>query len=626
MQIAIHNTLSGERRTQPLEGDKITIGRPDPPNEIPDVPVPGKMVSRQHAVLFREDGVWSLEHVGFNETLLGKASLEPDKRYKIRPGDEIRIGQYVLSLVEELAPEVQDELRAREEEFLNFESRIHDRLLELMDLRRGEKAADLESDETRQRIIDYLDKLLADAIREASPELLDHVLRTAVHRRLTWRVTASGSGRTAESRADANPQEAIYEEILEDIVDRMGASLDLSFDPKKMQEDSEALDRGFEKEFESRALEFSEGLRDHLVRSCVARDLLDVIFGLGPLQNLMEMECISEVMVVARDQIFIEKFGVIEDARRAFFSDDLLMGAIERIVAPVGRRIDKSSPIVDAHLADGSRVNAVIPPLAVKGPCLTIRKFSTSPLGVSDLVGFGALSEQMAKFIRACVASHKNIVVSGGTGSGKTTLLNGLSNFIGAKERVVTIEDTAELQLKQRHVVTLESRPPNMEGKGAVTIRDLVKNALRMRPDRVVVGECRGAEALDMLQAMNTGHDGSMTTGHANTPEDMMLRLETMVLMGTDMPVSAIRDQIAAAIHIVVQLNRFPDGHRCVTHIAEVTEVDEETGNIIVEDIFRYQLPGEGQYGGGRHVHTGYVPTFIDALLAEGAIELDNFF
>ncbi|MBW1688418.1 MAG: Flp pilus assembly complex ATPase component TadA, partial [Deltaproteobacteria bacterium] len=525
MQIAIHNTLSGARSTLPLEGETVTIGRPDPPNAVPNVPVPGKMVSRQQAVLYSDDGGWTLEHVGVNETLLGTVSLNPGKRYKVRPGDEIRIGQYVLSLFEDLAPEVQDEFRAREVEFLDFESKIHDRLLDLMDLRRGESTADLESPETRERIVGYLDRLLGETIAGAKSELLDHVLRTAVHRRITWRVTASGSNRTHQERRDADPQGAVYEEILRDILDRMGVSLGLSFDPKQMQEDSEALDRGFEKEFESRALEFSEGLREHLVRSCVRQDLLDVIFGLGPLQDLMEMEGISEVMVVARDQIFIEKFGVIEDARRAFFSDDLLIGAIERIVAPIGRRIDKSSPIVDAHLPDGSRVNAVIPPLALKGPCLTIRKFSKSPLGVSDLVRFGALSEQMAKFIRACVGSHKNTIVSGGTGSGKTTLLNGLSSFIGPKERIVTIEDTAELQLKQAHVVTLESRPPNMEGKGEVTIRDLVKNALRMRPDRIVVGECRGGEALDMLQAMNTGHDGSMTTGHANTPTEMMLRL-----------------------------------------------------------------------------------------------------
>ncbi|NNL84790.1 MAG: CpaF family protein [Myxococcales bacterium] len=443
---------------------------------------------------------------------------------------------------------------------------------------------------------------------------------------MTWRITASGSARASGAQRTSDHQEAVYEDILSDFIDRMCASLGIDGDPKHMQENAELLDRGFEREFETRALELSDGLRSYLVTSCVKQDLLDVIFGLGPIQDLMEMENISEIMVVARDQVYIEKFGVIESAHRAFFSDELLLGTIERIVAPIGRRIDQSSPIVDAHLPDGSRVNAVIPPLALKGPALTIRKFSKSPLQVSDLVGFGALSESMAKFLRACVSSHKNIVVSGGTGSGKTTLLNGLSGFIGSRERIVTIEDTAELQLLQPHVVTLESRPPNMEGKGEVTIRDLVKNALRMRPDRIVVGECRGAEALDMLQAMNTGHDGSMTTGHANTPEDMMLRMETMVLMGTDMPVSAIRDQVVAAIDLVVQLNRFPDGHRCVTNISEVTGIDEERGTVIVEDIFAYQLPGDGHYAGGKHVHTGYIPTFIEAMLAEGTVDLDTFF
>jgi pilus assembly protein CpaF len=329
-------------------------------------------------------------------------------------------------------------------------------------------------------------------------------------------------------------------------------------------------------------------------------------------------------MVVSKDRIFVEKFGVVEDSRREFYSDVLLMSVIERIVAPVGRRIDKSNPLVDARLKDGSRVNAIIPPLALKGPCLTIRKFSETSVTIHDLVKFGALSEEMVQFLKACVDNHLNIVVSGGTGSGKTTMLNCLSAFISPAERVVTVEDTAELQMKQDHVVTLETRPPNMEGKGEVTIRDLIKNALRMRPDRIVVGECRGGETLDMLQAMNTGHDGSMTTGHANTPQDMMKRLETMVLTGMDMPVDAIRIQITSAVHLVVQLNRFSDGARRVTHISEVAGRDDITGHIIVEDIFRYiEAPGSKT---GRQLYTGYIPSFLPELLDKNLITLEQLF
>jgi pilus assembly protein CpaF len=297
------------------------------------------------------------------------------------------------------------------------------------------------------------------------------------------------------------------------------------------------------------------------------------------------------------------------------------MGVIERIVAPLGRRIDESSPMVDARLKDGSRVNAIIPPLALKGPCLTIRKFARHKLGAEDLVRFGAISPQMASFLETCVVGRKNIVVSGGTGSGKTTLLNILSNFIPGGERVVTVEDAAELKLSHEHLISLESRPANVEGKGAVTIRELVKNTLRMRPDRIVVGECRGAEALDMLQAMNTGHEGSLTTLHANTPRDGLARLETMVLMaGMDLPLVAIREQIASAVHIVVQQTRFACGSRKVTSITEISGM--ESGKIQMQELFRFVSQG---YRGVDKLVAGYftgcdmVPTFYEDLQASGA-------
>jgi len=322
-------------------------------------------------------------------------------------------------------------------------------------------------------------------------------------------------------------------------------------------------------------------------------------------------------MVVSSDTIFVEKYGIVENSRRSFYSDNSLMSVLEKMLAPVSRKIDRSNPYVDARLPDGSRVNAIIPPLAIKGPCITIR-----PITIDDLVEFGALDDTMKSFLVSCVENHLNIVVSGGTGSGKTTMLNCLSASIGSSERIVTIEDTAELQLKQQHVVTLESKSANMEGKGEVSMRDLVKNALRMRPDRIVVGECRGAETLDMLQAMNTGHDGSMTTAHANTPVDMMKRLETMVLTGIEMPVAAIRTQIVAAVNIVVQLNRLANGSRKVTHISEVTVIDEDTGDIEVEDIFIYQETADGGY----HGYTGYIPHFLLPMVEKGAIDPQAFF
>ncbi len=306
-------------------------------------------------------------------------------------------------------------------------------------------------------------------------------------------------------------------------------------------------------------------------RTRLIQEIVDEALGLGPLEDFLRDPEVTEIMVNGKDDVFVERRGKISKVDRRFDSDRHLLGVIERIVVPIGRRIDESVPLVDARLPDGSRVNAIIPPLALNGPTLTIRKFSKQRMTVEDLVNRGSLSPTMLEALRSAVQRRRNIVVSGGTGSGKTTLLNALSNFIPPDERIVTIEDAAELRLDQPHVVRLEARPPNIEGKGAITIRDLVKNALRMRPDRIIIGECRGGEALDMLQAMNTGHDGSLTTVHANTPKDALARIETMVLMaGMDLPLKAVREQVVSAIHLVVQVSRMEDGSRKVTHLAEV--------------------------------------------------------
>lgn len=367
-----------------------------------------------------------------------------------------------------------------------------------------------------------------------------------------------------------------------------------------------------------------------LDRVLLARQVLDEAVGLGPLEDLLDDASVTEIMVCQFDKIYVERRGRIEKHPLTFTSDRAVLGVIERIVAPLGRRIDEASPMVDARLKDGSRVNAIIAPLALKGAALTIRKFARYKMTVDNLVTMGAISPAMATFLEVSVTARKNIVVSGGTGSGKTTLLNILSNFIPAGERIITVEDSAELQLHHEHWISLESRPSNVEGKGAVSIRELVKNTLRMRPDRIVIGECRGGEALDMLQAMNTGHDGSLTTLHANTPRDGLARLETMVLMaGMDLPLSAIRDQVAAAIHLIVQQTRFTCGTRVVTSITEVTGM--ESGKLQLQELFRFVNLGYAQGPDGMKVR-GYFtgcdipPNFYEALRASGqALDLGIF-
>lgn len=412
-------------------------------------------------------------------------------------------------------------------------------------------------------------------------------------------------------RQAVSPSRDAYADVKTRVQNQLIAEIDPKMDMSQTDEVRSTIEEMFDQILAEENIVLSRAERQRLFESIVAE-----ILGYGPIEPLLADESITEIMVNGAKQIYIERYGKLEKTNAVFESDDHAMRIIDRIVAPLGRRIDESQPYVDARLPDGSRVNAIIPPLALNGPTLTIRKFSKQPLTVQNLIELGSITPESIEFLKACVVARLNVVVSGGTGSGKTTLLNILSGFIPEDERIVTVENAAELQLRQDHVVTLESRPPNIEGKGEVTIRDLVINCLRMRPDRIVVGECRGGEALDMLQAMNTGHDGSLTTAHSNSPRDTLARLETMCLMaGMDLPVRAIREQVSSAVDLIVHEERMRDGSRKVVNVTEVQGMEGDV--IVMQDIFAFEQTGiEGGKVIGRLKATGIRPKFMDRIEA----------
>lgn len=414
----------------------------------------------------------------------------------------------------------------------------------------------------------------------------------------------------------ADLKEKIHREMIELINQEAGSN-------QRLSEDKETyLKNALEKLIDAKDINIPRSDRLRLIE-----EIYNTVVGLGPLEPLLNDPDITEIMVNGPRQVYVERRGKLELSSTVFKDDQQVMNVINRIVSSVGRHVDESSPMVDARLTDGSRFNAIIPPLALNGPTMTIRKFSKKPLTVNDLIKYGTASPKMISFLEACVKGKCNIIVSGGTGSGKTTLLNVLSGFIPNNERIVTIEDAAELQLRQSHVVTLESRPPNLEGKGQITIRDLVRNSLRMRPDRIIIGEVRAQETLDMLQAMNTGHSGSLTTAHANSPRELMSRMETMIMMsGMELPIKAIRDQIASAIDIVVQQSRLRDGSRKIINISEIVGMEGDT--ITIQDLFVYKQEGLDQSGKltGSFQSTGIRPSFAEKLTANGILLRDEWF
>jgi Flp pilus assembly CpaF family ATPase len=606
--LRIFDTEKQNVRVQEIATGSVKIGR----SATCDVVLDSPYVSREHAVLRHDQGRFVLESVGLNETSVRGAVVPASAAVEVQPDDEIQIAGFSL-FIEAEGTKTAAKLDVAGE-LGEIELDLHARLLERVDLREVKPGTSEGAGNVRMR--QALDELVRAKLPSASSgsvpeEVVAFALRESLYGEVTQEVLRRSGGQEQADRAGGFM--AKMDRILAGVVDGILKDLGVVGQRGAVREDLRRVDAGFAPRFERFAATASEELRTLFVQRFLTREILNLLCGFGPLQDLLELPNCSEIMVVQKDLIYIERDGKLERLHRTFISDDILLGVIQRIVEPLGRRVDRSTPLVDARLPDGSRVNAIIPPLAVRGPCLTIRRFSKDPLTAQNLISFGSITPAALAFLEGCVRARKNLVVSGGTGSGKTSLLNILSSFIASDERIVTIEDSAELQLRQPHVVTLETRPPNVEGKGAYTIRDLVKNALRMRPDRIVVGECRGGEALDMLQAMNTGHDGSLTTVHANTPEDALLRLETMVLQAVDLPVRAIRDQIEAAIHVIVQTARLPSGKRMVTRIAEVVGVDPVEGIVVTNDIFEERA--------GTLFFSGYLPSFVDELVTRKSLD-----
>ncbi|MBI1367525.1 MAG: FHA domain-containing protein [Planctomycetes bacterium] len=619
MEFWLYDHTNNTRTTLEVSGTPILIGRDDDCTIV----LRGPFVAHKHARIDLRGNQLIVENMSRSALTVANRDVISGMPARLDFGDEIQIAQYSLALVRPgKQAEGEEQRRMLQNRLVAFEQRVHNELIDRLNLR---VTGQIKKDDPAYlaQILNHLNQILDTRAAELDDKLVVHMVHMHLERLVTAEVVRQCTGkvqtdyRTGEAKT---AEDAAAEKTITDMVTSMVDMMPLLFDPISVQDDLATAEEAFEDLFGSHLPSFAPRLRRYIVRQVVAKDLKDIMLGLGPLQDLLEMANITEIMVVGKDHIYVEKNGVIQPTTRSFFSDEVLMGVIERILTPVGRRVDQSSPLVDARLLDGSRVNVIIPPLSLVGPCITIRKFSWIPFTMDDLIERGSLSEQCARFLQGCVTGRKNIVVSGGTGSGKTTLLNTLSAYARHTERIITIEESAELQLPQPHVVALEGRPANIEGRGAYTIRDLVRNALRMRPDRIIIGEVRGAEAIDMLQAMNTGHDGSLSTLHANNPIDAMGRLETMVLMAVEMPVRAIREQIVSAVDMVVQVARFPAGPRRVTHISEVTEIDLETHQIRLEDIFTLRDPTQP-----RLRHTGYIPTFAEGMIQQGLLDVKLF-
>jgi len=627
VRIWYNNILEAEaRQFYESKSSRVRIGRtPDS-----DIVLNSPFVPMEAVVLLQRPEGLEVVALGIDSVAVGDNELHAGQRLLLKSDATLRIWPYTFSLEVTGGPKLTDQVRYErlERQLSAAIRRIHLQLLKRMDLN--------ALDDTRAGSHEYLLNLehhIDDLSRQEqflTPEgtaLLLHIAGQSVRRSildaLIDKSSAAQSMVLAGDRAWARMVTAVpdREDEMRSAIDYVVAELKLASVPELGKQLS-TVETRFGEAWTRLTGQLDSGFMQYMAQRFLKKEVKDIVFGYGPLEDLLRTPTISEIMIVDRDHIYVERDGMLENSGRRFISDDVTLTIIERIVARVGRRIDKAKPLVDARLTDGSRVNAVIPPIAVSGPCLTIRKFPARKMHIDDLIAKGSLTRAASEFLRAAVLARCNILIAGGTGTGKTTLLNCLSDFIPDKERIVTIEDTAELQLKKEHVVRLETKQENIEGAGAFTIRDLVKNALRMRPDRIVVGECRGAEALDMLQAMNTGHDGSMTTVHANEAADVILRLEVLVQMAADLPISSIHRQIASAIDLIVQLTRLKDGRRCVTQITEVVDVDTQRATVRLKDLFlltetdtRPELRP-----------TGRLPTFMAELISHNLIDLNAFY
>lgn len=621
MKVWFNKVHDSRRNLVETEEDVITLGR-DKSNTIV---LKSPLVSKDQAKVERKNGQLILENTGINSCMVGDHEVLGGQSHTFSPGEMVRIWPFTVSFEsEEAAPISRSQLEAHLRTLMaHLELRVHRKLLERFDL------YELESNHVGDdESIILLENHIEDVCREmelfeaSNESLLEEVIGLTLRDYLINQlILESDSERTGPLPSLTYNEFDVPATLVPERETELQNLLHFVRERLKLESLSDLSERIHRTEsrfgdvFPLVRPHLHRELKKYLVLRTLKKDLKDTVFGFGPLQDLIRAPTISEIMVVKSDQIYVERDGQVELSGRRFISDKVTESIIERIVAQVGRRIDKSQPLVDARLPDGSRVNAIIPPLAVRGPCLTIRKFPAYRFQMDDLIDIGSITPAAAMFLRSCVVDRRNILVSGGTGTGKTTMLNILSSFIPHRDRIVTIEDTMELQLHQDHVVTLETKPANVEGAGEYNIRDLVKNSLRMRPDRIIVGECRGAEALDMLQAMNTGHDGSMTTVHANSSDEVTKRLEVLVLMAVDLPVTSIHRQIASALDVIVQITRMPGGKRKVTQISEVSGYDPDRKELVVTDIFNYRNRESLQ-------PTGYLPTFMESLIDKKLLDL----
>jgi pilus assembly protein CpaF len=622
MRVVVQDTLKN-RQWVGYDGKAgFTVGREDDCTICLDS---SKFVSRRHLQVERGERGWEMAVLDrATAVTLDGQTISPGSKGALKPVSEVRLAEFVITLVQD-EKEIVSEADRAIEDINALQRELHGSVLRRLELRRSGTSRLEATDERLDQINSFVDELLHQEFRVrllGTPHTRERLLAMVYENRLLAALSRSATQTLEIERIQTPGFNVALEELADELTDRLVHRMDLKCTRESTAVDVDKINNELDRYLPEAVRQTPDNVQFYLIARFLKKVVCDMVFGLGPLQDLLDTPAITEIMIVSPEQVYVERGGRIVRSSRTFLGDEALMAVIERIVAPLGRRIDRSTPLVDARLSDGSRVNAIIPPLALKGPCLTIRRFPAHRITATDLVEWGSMTDGAYALLEGAVRGRKNLVVAGGTGSGKTTLLNVLSSFIPEEERIVTIEDSAELQLDQEHVVSLETRPPNVEGKGGYTIRDLVKNALRMRPDRIIVGEVRGAEAFDMLQAMNTGHDGSLTTVHANSSVDVVSRLETMCLMAADMPVSAIRRQFTQAVDLIVFIRRLKGGRRMVTEVTEVMGIHPHTGEVEMRDV----MGTVGIDADAKLRPTGYLPTFLGDLVDRNLIDLDRWY